>query len=105
MAARFQAAPSSAEGSQAASSSAEYEIEALYQNMAGSWDTYYRAAGAQTLSGLNTSSILQLLRQQMKINFDEDKATLTFDHCDVGTAYIKKDLFVLHCNESATVDD
>ncbi|KAA8894375.1 hypothetical protein FN846DRAFT_1000580 [Sphaerosporella brunnea] len=56
MAAGFQAAPSSAEGSQAASSSAEDEIEALYKKMAGSWDTHYRAAGARTLSGLKNSS-------------------------------------------------
>ncbi|KAA8895810.1 hypothetical protein FN846DRAFT_893819 [Sphaerosporella brunnea] len=73
MAARFQAAPSSAEGSQtapclvegfqaasslsegfqAAPSSAEDEIEALYKKMA---DTHYRAAGARTLSGLKNSS-------------------------------------------------
>jgi transposase InsO family protein len=51
-------------------------------------------------------SILQLIRKRMKINFEEDKATLTFNCRTVGTAYVKKDLFVLRCNdESATTDD
>jgi hypothetical protein len=53
----------------------------------------------------NLLSILQLLRKRMKINFDEDKATLTFNYCNVGTAYVKKDLFMLRCDESATADD
>jgi hypothetical protein len=41
----------------------------------------------------------------MKINFDEDKATLTFNCCNVGTAYVKKDLFVLRCDDESATDD
>jgi hypothetical protein len=53
----------------------------------------------------NLLSILQRLRKRMMINFDEDKATLTFNRCYVRTAYEKKDLFVLRCDESVTADD
>jgi transposase InsO family protein len=53
----------------------------------------------------NLLSILQLLRKHMKVHFDDDRATLTFNPCNVGTPYVKKDLFVLHCVESAPTND
>jgi hypothetical protein len=54
----------------------------------------------------NLLSILQLLRKHMKFHFDEDRAILTFNSCNVGTAYVKKDLFVLRCDDPAkSIDD
>jgi hypothetical protein len=49
----------------------------------------------------NLLSILQLLRKGMKINFDEEKATLTVNCCNVGTAHVRNDLFILRCDDSA----
>jgi hypothetical protein len=51
----------------------------------------------------NLLSILQLLRKGMKINFDEEKATLTVNCCNVGTAHVRNDLFILRCDDSASI--
>jgi hypothetical protein len=53
----------------------------------------------------NLLSILQLLRKGMKINFDEEKATLSVNCCNVGTAHVRNDLFILHCDDSATPEN
>jgi hypothetical protein len=40
----------------------------------------------------------------LKIYFDQEKATLSVNSCNIAIAYVKKDLFVLHCDKLSTTN-